>query len=232
MHIPDCEASIPFAAAESVARDWVILLHGLFATRRSMRKLAERLANVGYSVLNWGYPTLWRSTTQHVDRLLPELYRLQADNGVRTINFVTHSMGGIVVRSALHSQDIPKVQRLVMLAPPNRGSHLTRVSLGPFAWSSPPIAELTEAPASPPNRLLISARVEVGVLAAARDVIVPVANTLLPNQRDHRILPTSHFRLPTHDGAILQVLSFLSSGEFLPAIGEFAVDTARARSAA
>lgn len=197
-------------------QEWVILLHGLFATRRSMRKLARRIAKAGYAVLNWGYPTLWRSTESHVQRLLPELYRLQADERVRTIHFVTHSMGGILVRSALHELEIPKVQRLVMLAPPNRGSHLTRVSLGPFAWCCPAIADLSESPDSLPNRLKISSQIEIGIIAAAYDLVVPVLNTQLPNQRDHCIVPTSHFSLPQQESTVRHVLSFLQTGMFAP----------------
>lgn len=232
MHIAECEPIRLPQTSPVEAHDWVVLLHGLFATRRSMLKLASRIAEAGFGVLNWGYPTMWRSTCEHVDRLLPELYRLQADGCVRTINFVTHSMGGILVRSALHGLEIPKVQRIVMLAPPNRGSHLTRISLGPFAWCFPAIAELTEQPDSLPNRLTISSRVEVGVLAAARDVIVPVANTHLENQRDHRVLGTSHFSLPNHDPAIQHALHFLQFGAFLPTVGVMPTGTIRVRAAA
>jgi len=207
--------------SSSVApRDSVVLLHGLFATRRSMRKLETRINEMGYRVLNWGYPTWLRSTEQNVRRLLPQLEILQNDPSVRTINFVTHSMGGILARCALHLGGDAKVKRLVMLAPPNRGSHLTRISLGPFAWCLPAIAELSESPSGLPNRLEIasqeaSCQVEIGVIAASRDFIVPVANTKISNQRDHCVLRTSHFRLPNHEMAVRYVLSFLQSGSFL-----------------
>ena len=201
------------------SRDWVILLHGLFATRQSMRKLESRIADVGYRVLNWGYPTWLRSTEQNVRRLLPQLDLLRTDPSVRTINFVTHSMGGILARSALQLGGDAKVKRLVMLAPPNRGSHLTRISLGPFAWCLPAIADLSEAPGSLPNRLEDASRsatsqVEIGVIAASRDFVVPVANTKISNQRDHCVLRSSHFALPNHEKAVSYVLNFLQSGRF------------------
>ncbi len=200
-------------------RDWVVLLHGLFATRQSMRKLETRITEVGYAVLNWGYPTWLRSTEQNVRRLLPQLQKLQNDPSVRTINFVTHSMGGILARSALQLGSEDKVKRLVMLAPPNRGSHLTRVSLGPFAWCLPAITELSESPGSLPNRLEVASheagsQVEIGVIAAAHDFVVQVENTKISSQRDHCVLCTSHFRLPSHETAISYVLRFLQSGKF------------------
>jgi pimeloyl-ACP methyl ester carboxylesterase len=205
--------------AAVASRDWVVLLHGLFATRQSMRKLERHITDVGYSVLNWGYPTWLRSTEQNVRRLLPQLELLQSDPSVRTINFVTHSMGGILARSALQLGSDSKVKRLVMLAPPNRGSHLTRISLGPFAWCLPAIADLSESPDSLPNRLEDASRntdsqVEIGVIAASRDFVVPVENTKVRNQQDHCVLRCSHFALPNHDIAVRYVLSFLQNGKF------------------
>jgi pimeloyl-ACP methyl ester carboxylesterase len=194
--------------------DWVLLLHGLFASRKSMRLLECAIRNRGYQVLNWGYRTWWHSTESHVNRLLPLLDELQANPQVGTINFVTHSMGGILVRSALHNARYSKVRRFVMLAPPNRGSHLTRIKLGPFAWCVPAIADLSEAPDSLPNRLSTPSLVQIGVIAASRDLIVPVANTTLENQSDHCLVTSSHFSLPTDKTAVSQVINFLQTGKF------------------
>ena len=200
--------------SHSMSTDWVLLLHGLFASRRSMRLLECTIRSHGYPVLNWGYPTWWRTTQSHVNRLLPLLDELQANPQVRSINFVTHSMGGILVRSALHTARYSKVRRFVMLAPPNRGSHLTRIKLGPFAWCVPAIADLSEAPDSLPNRLSTPSLVQIGVIAASRDLIVPVANTTLENQSDHCLIPSSHFSLPTDKTAVSQVINFLQTGKF------------------
>jgi pimeloyl-ACP methyl ester carboxylesterase len=200
--------------AMSEGMDWVVLLHGLFASRRSMRLLENAIRNIGYGVHNWGYSTWWRSTDFHVARLLPLLDELQTNPQVRSINFVTHSMGGILVRSALHVTRFSKVKRFVMLAPPNRGSHLTRIKLGPFAWCVPSIADLSEAPDSLPNRLSACAMVEIGVIAASRDLVVPIANTSLANQSDHCIVTSSHFSLPKDKMAVSQVLNFLQTGKF------------------
>lgn len=194
--------------------DWVLLLHGLFASRRSMRHLECAICNHGYPVLNWGYPTWWHSTDSQVSRLLPLLDALQSNSQVRSINFVTHSMGGILVRSALHTKRYSKVRRFVMLAPPNRGSHLTRIKLGPFAWCVPAIADLSEAPDSLPNRLSTPRLVQIGIIAASRDLIVPVANTTLENQCDHCLVPSSHFSLPKDEMAVSQTIRFLQTGKF------------------
>jgi len=202
------------ADSMSEGMDWVVLLHGLFASRKSMRLLENAIRDIGYGVHNWGYSTWWRSTDTHVARLIPLLDELQTNPHVRTINFVTHSMGGILVRCALHVSRYSKVKRFVMLAPPNRGSHLTRIKLGPFAWCVPSIADLSEAPDSLPNRLRTSAMVEIGVIAASRDLVVPIANTSLVNQSDHCIVSSSHFNLPKDKIAVSEVLFFLRHGRF------------------
>lgn len=194
--------------------DWVVILHGLFATRRSMRKLELHLQAAGYEVLNWGYPTFLRTTKHHIQRLVPLLENLEKDASVRSINFVTHSMGGILVRYALHVARLTKVKRVVMLAPPNRGSHLTRISMGPFAWCVPAIGDLKKDPDSLPNRLAVPHQVEFGVIASSRDYVVRIADTFLPNQKDHCIVPTSHFKLPQHEAALSKVHFFLKTGKF------------------
>lgn len=202
------------SAADSPHAEWVVLLHGLFATRRSMRKLEKQLSELGYHILNWDYPTLLRTCKEHVNRLLPVVEKLEQDPTVRAIHFVTHSMGGILVRYALHDRKISKVKRIVMLAPPNQGSHLTRLSLGPFRWLLPSIAELSEAEDSLPNRLVLDDEVEVGIIAAARDLIVKVSATHLDQQREHCTVATNHFQLPKQEQVVARVVNFLRQGSF------------------
>ncbi len=194
--------------------DAVVLLHGLFATRRSMATAKACLEERGYLVINWGYSTLLKSIDHHARSLVSTLEALQANDQVRTINFLTHSMGGILARYALHVKNSPKTHRIVMLAPPNTGSPLTRISLGPFARFFPAISQLSEAPDSLPNRLSIPNHIEVGIIAASSDFIVRVANTILPNQRDHCVIPTTHFALPHHTDALHKSLNFLATGRF------------------
>lgn len=212
----DC-VSYPLRPPTNVAlSEWVVLLHGLFATQRSMSKLERHLTASGYNVVNWRYRTWWYTTEHNLQRLKQALAGLQNDSQVESIHFVTHSMGGILARGALHAGDVRKVKRIVMLAPPNCGSRLTRFSLGPFAYCVPSLADLSEAPDSLPNRLTIADCIEVGIIAAMRDFVVPVANTFLPNQLDHCVMPTTHYRLPMDKHVIKKVLSFLETGSFSP----------------
>jgi triacylglycerol lipase len=208
--------TLPFTSAPIRRKHVVVLLHGLFATRRSMRNVAVRLEQSGYQVVNWGYPTLWRSVEQHAAALLPVLGALEDDPDTESISFLTHSMGGILARYTLQQKRFDKIHRMVMLAPPNGGSRLAGISLGPLTRVLPAIAQLSEAPDSLPNRLLEPGDIEIGIIAASSDFIVRLANTALPNQRDHCVIESNHFELPRHAEAIRKAIQFLQCGRFEP----------------
>lgn len=209
-------AETQISAVSGSAADAVVLLHGLFATHRSMQIAQRRLECEGYLVINWGYRTFWRSVEQHAQVLLPQLQELEASHEIRSINFLTHSMGAILARYTIELAQFAKLGRMVMLAPPNAGSHLTKISLGPFARVLPAIGELSHRPGSLLSRLSEPRNIEVGVIAASSDFVVRVANTFLSCQRDHCIVKSNHFELPRHDGALTRSLSFLAHGMFNP----------------
>jgi len=105
-------------------KEYVVLLHGLSRTAKSMEKLAETL-NKDYQVLNIDYKSR-KNTIEDISKkeIDPQIQRFCTDPELK-INFVTHSMGGIILRHYLNrKKDSLKVGRIVMLSPPNKGSEV------------------------------------------------------------------------------------------------------------
>lgn len=105
---------------QASGKDCVVLVHGLFRNQNSMSKIAKNLSAKGYNVINFGYDTWSKSIDSIAIELNAELKKLPG--GYRTLNFVTHSIGTIIVRYYLAKYRPEKVKRFVMIAPPNQGS--------------------------------------------------------------------------------------------------------------
>ncbi|MBN1441630.1 MAG: alpha/beta fold hydrolase [Planctomycetes bacterium] len=101
----------------------VVLVHGLFRSKDSFADMAEALEKAGYEVASINYPSTRRRIEDHAEQLERILENLE---GVQKVSFVTHSLGGIVVRALLARDGRWKkkleVGRLVMIGPPSRGS--------------------------------------------------------------------------------------------------------------
>ncbi|MEM9646084.1 MAG: alpha/beta fold hydrolase, partial [Planctomycetota bacterium] len=192
----------------------VVLVHGMLSGRRSMQPMSDAMRQDGYPIMNWTYKTMGRSINQHAERLAEDIADRRLHQITGRLHFVGHSMGCIVIRQTVRFLDLAKGSRIVMLAPPNAGSRLTRLPLGPFAGWFPHLVELSESSDSFVNRLPEPSSTEVGVIAARRDKIVDLHSTRLNTMRDHLVVDTSHQRLPTNPNVIHQARRFLSTGSF------------------
>ncbi len=103
----------------------VILVHGFLRTGLSMWPMASALGAAGFDARPVTLLGVSQGLSQMADQLLDRVQRLAV--GRETVHFVTHSMGGPVVRNLLSRHEVPGRSRIVMIAPPNQGSRYAQV---------------------------------------------------------------------------------------------------------
>ncbi len=195
--------------------DIVVLTHGIFSSKWLIAPLARRLRRAGYDTRLWGYFTLRGSNRDIGQRFANYLAKLSQENPGRTIHVVAHSMGSIVSRCALLAGVPPSVGRIVMLAPPNRGSHVARQLLPIYGWFCTTLCELSDDPLSFVNTLPREVDGhEVGVIAVTRDNVVRLESTYLDNHRDHVVVNSWHTGVLWLDETGEYIDSFLQTGQF------------------
>jgi pimeloyl-ACP methyl ester carboxylesterase len=218
------------ATAPQALADCVILLHGLARTSSSMEKLESALATRGYRVANVDYP----SRKHRIEKLAP----MAIERGIRechtepheSIHFVTHSLGGILVRYYFASERLPNLGRVVMLGPPNKGSEVVdelRDVPGFSLLNGPAGSQLGTDVESIPSRLG-PVDYPVGIVAGTRTINL-ILSAYLPNPDDGKVstartkvdgmsdyieMPVSHPFLMRDDAVIAQVLAFIETGAF------------------
>lgn len=227
-----CRARLPEFAENATTlsgdKHIVLLLHGLGRSPALFAEMEKALRARGYRTLALAYPTLHRDIAGHKNNLTTLLDGLQ---GVERVSFVTHSLGGLVVRSTLAEtadwQKRMEVERIVMIAPPNQGSQLARY-LGKwrlFSLILGPSAEQLALGVGPDLPTL--AGYDFGIIAGGKnsdgfnpwlsgddDAIVTVEETRLAEAKDFLRLESTHTFLPKKEAAIEASLNFLKLGRF------------------
>jgi hypothetical protein len=207
--------SLPATSAECV-----ILLHGLARSSSSMEEMRTKLTKQGFYVANIDYPSR--------EMPIEALSKLAISEGLvkckqalaRPINFVTHSLGGILVRQFYKNNDPQNLKRVVMLGPPNNGSEVVdklKDVPGFEFYNGPAGMQLGTAETDVPKSLG-SVNFDLGVVAGTRSINL-LLSTLLPDPDDGKVsvdstkvagmcsflaLPVTHPFIMSNDDVILR----------------------------
>lgn len=207
----------------------VVLLHGLGRTSASLEPLARRLRAEGFAVVNYDYATTRGDVAGHAAELAQRLPALVPPDSAR-VHFVTHSLGGIVVRQLLADHAVAGVGRVVMLAPPNQGSELADAlrEAGILGWSLGPASVELGTRATDAPRRLGPVAFECGVVAGdvsfnpfgkllfdgPNDGKVSVEATKVDGMADLLVVHHGHTFLMNATEVQEQVVRFLRTGRF------------------
>jgi alpha-beta hydrolase superfamily lysophospholipase len=193
-------------------KELIVLVHGFGAKRLAMWPLAQLLRVRGFRVQQWSYVSYFAPIETHASRLFHFVSTSLSTE--KRFHIVAHSMGSIIVQSALNRGVVPNLGRLVLLAPPNRGSPVARRASSWLGGIVTPMNELSDASSSFVNQLTRNATLDVGVIAARYDLLVPIANTHLENESAHTVVTATHNSLLISRRASNLTTRFLTSGFF------------------
>lgn len=212
------------------ADECVVLVHGFNRSYRAMRDMADALHETGYTTVNVDYPS--RSGT------ISELVSLSVElgledcrsTGATTQHFITHSIGGILLRYFHEHKPIADLGRVVMLAPPNQGTEIvdkTRNIPGASLVGEALLELGTDEDSLPAQ--LGPVDFELGVIAGT-GTMNPIMSAMLPDEddgkvsvvrtqvlgmKDFLIVDDNHHYIMEDKVVIRNSVAFIETGEFI-----------------
>ena len=193
-----------------------------------MKKLDIELQKENFQTVNVDYPSRDYSIEELAEIAISPALELCSNPD--EIHFVTHSLGGILVRQYLSNHKIPNLGRVVMLGPPNKGSEVVdkMKNVPGFHFINGDAGmQLGTGEMSVPNKLG-PAEFDVGIIAGTESInlilslIIPstddgkvsVERTKLEGMNDHIEMETSHPFMMKNKRVIAQVIHYLKHGNF------------------
>ena len=208
-------------------KEFVFVLHGLAGSELMISPLANRIEDAGFETKIIAYKTLGTSPEEIMVEVSNEINETIPDTN-RIVNFVGYSLGSIVIRAYLDRNEVNNLGRVVLIAPPNKGSPVADIfkdtwiidlfgetinSLGTDSTSFPnsigdpyyPVGIIAGVGTSSLNNFY---------LPGLDDGIVPLESTRLNNTTDMIVLDESHIWMKFKKKIANQTIEFLKNGKF------------------
>ncbi len=208
--------------------EYVVLLHGLARTNKSMDGPGRFLSEQGYQVLNIDYPSRKHEISELAAIVREEV--ISKTSNASKVHFITHSMGGIILRYIQKNNPLPKLGRVVMLSPPNHGSEIVDKmrKLWIFEWINGPAGKQLGTDKNGLCQRLGRVNFELGVITGDRSInwinslIIPgsddgkvsVESAKVECMTDFLVVHASHPFIMNDQTVMEQSVHFLKNGTF------------------
>lgn len=214
--------------AYSMSTEYVVLLHGLARTSNSMHKLDRYFSKQGYKVLNIDYPSRKYHISELANIVRKEVISKASD--AERIHFITHSMGGIILRYMQEHDPLPNLARVIMLSPPNHGSEVVDILGGMwvFSYINGPAGKQLGTDKDGICQKIGKVNFELGVITGDRSINwinslvisgkddgkVSIESAKVEGMKDFLVVHVSHPFIMNNETVMTQCLYFLKEGSF------------------
>ena len=212
----------------------IVLLHGLMRDKQIMRPMEHFLGEhaTNHKIYNFSYPTRKQDFPYLVDYIHKQI-ESHCDL-TEPLNFVGHSMGGIMSRLLLQQWQPPTLGRVVQVGSPNRGTavvdFLNKTGLFKYLYGIP--ASRLGTDQSSITHELKPVEYDLGIIAADKvsfkdaffdafvlnkpnDGLVEVQATRVDEMKDFTTVHATHVDVISDPMTFRQVLAFMENGSFI-----------------
>ncbi|MCC5876949.1 MAG: alpha/beta hydrolase [Candidatus Sumerlaeia bacterium] len=186
----------------------VLFIPPLLMPRQVMIPLLRRIERRGHRCFLFGYPSYRCDIPENARRLAAFL----AERDVGELDVVAFSLGSIVLRWAVNHHPMPRLRRVVMIGPPNRGASMAELAdrwtgpVFPLVWGRCARQLRPGSDGLCDRAGLLPESTELAIIAGGRgnprgvnpflegdnDRVVRVVETWLPGMADFKLVRAAH----------------------------------------
>lgn len=120
-----------FVSASNVKAEEKLLvaLHGFLRSKGNFQAFHKEYTQLGWHVYRWNYPSWSKTIEENAKDFTEQMNKIQNELPPHKVYFVTHSLGGLILRAAMNREGFPenyKSTKALLIAPPNQGSAFAR----------------------------------------------------------------------------------------------------------
>ena len=205
-----------------------MLLHGLGRSNAAMWLLAARIGNAGYQVEQVGYSSLNKTPEEIIENISKQINDCCTKQS-RTVHFVGHSLGGLLIRAYLQKNKVESLGHVVLVGTPNQGTEIVdnmrdnclMQLLGPTANALGTDDTSLPKQLGPPYYAVgviagyYDSDSNDDILPCRDDGLVPVESTKLEGMTDFIEIESGHSMMRYSKNVAKQVIEFLNNGRFI-----------------